>query len=512
MYLLTPEQSRAADRFAIEELKVPGKLLMQNAGVSVAQIARELLAGREAPAVLVLCGSGNNGGDGYVAAAVLAGEGVSVIAAEYEPEKKRSGDAALHRSRAKKILKTFYPLEKGPFFSDALARADLVIDALYGTGFRAPLPADLAGLLDEVNASRAKKLAIDVPSGVDCAAGTADPHALVADVTAAMSYPMRSLLLLPGRAYAGRIEVCDLGVDYRAIERQGRFTEQATDEAMLRAVFSRRPTDSNKGTYGKLLLVCGSEKMPGACLLALSGALRVGPGLVEVCAPKAVCDLAAVRHPEALFFPLPDPENWTERDLVALLSEAEKADAVLVGCGLGVSENVKLFVSALLSTEGAPAVLDADALNALAACGYPAERGGREVVLTPHPLEFSRLSGLSREEIAADRVAAAKRYAAERGVTLLLKGADTVTVSPEGEVLYNPTGNPGLAKGGSGDVLAGMLAGLLAQGKPVFTAAAAAAWLHGAAGDLLARDRSEYGYLPSDLPEAAARALARLLR
>ena len=512
MYLLTPEQSKAADRFAIENLKVPGKLLMQNAGVCAAQIARDLLRGRETPSVLVLCGSGNHGGDGYVAAAVLAGEGADVTVFEYQSSKKRSADAALHRRRAKKLLKTFFRLEKGPLFSDALAHADLVIDALYGTGFRAPLPAPLAALLDEVNASPAKKLAIDVPSGVDCAAGAADPHAFSADVTAAMSYPMRSLLLLPGRAFAGRIEVCDLGVDYRAIEENGRFTEQATDSALLRSVFSPRPADSNKGTYGKLLLVCGSGKMPGACLLALAGALRVGPGLVEVCAPRSVCDLVLLRHPEALVFPLPEPEDWTESDLVALLSESAKADAVLVGCGLGASENVKLLVSALLSTEGAPAVLDADALNALAACGYPAGRSDRPLVLTPHPLEFSRLTGLSREEIAADRVAAAKRYATENGVTLLLKGADTVAVSPRGETLLNPTGNPGLAKGGSGDVLAGMIAGLLAQGKPCFASAAAAAYLHGAAGDLLARARSEYAYLPSDLPDAAGRVLARLIK
>ena len=287
-------------------------------------------------------------------------------------------------------------------------------------------------------------------------------------------------------------------------------TVRTTDAALAASLLPARPSDGNKGTFGRALLFCGSEAYRGAACLAAEGALAGGAGLVELASCESVVSLVLSRAPSVI------GTAYAPSEIGAYLplKLTEKATAVLVGCGSGASERLALSVSELLKTPGCPVVLDADALNSLALL-----RGGlsdtlkgaaRPVILTPHPLEFSRLSGLSPEQINADRVGVASRFAREYGVTLVLKGAGTVIASPDGEATVNSTGGSGLAKGGSGDVLAGLLVSLLAQGTAPYDAAILAVYLHGAAGDALTKEYSPLGVRPDDLPREIARRAALL--
>lgn len=275
-----------------------------------------------------------------------------------------------------------------------------------------------------------------------------------------------------------------------------------TDERWVRRLLPKRPADSHKGTYGRAHLFCGSERYPGAALLSAEAAFRVGCGMTYLTAPAPLRDMVLSRLPEVIFCPdtvgNDAPQNITAR---------------LCGCGCGNTVGTKARVLSLLALSDAPLVLDADALNALAADGKGAEHlrsAAAPLILTPHPAEFSRLFGVSVEQVQADRPRAALNAAANSGAVVLLKGHETLIASPSGELLCNPTGSSALAKAGSGDVLAGVICGLLAEGVPPFEAAAMGAWLHGRAGDLLAHDLSEYGVLPSELPRAVARVLADL--
>ncbi|MBR4770722.1 MAG: NAD(P)H-hydrate dehydratase [Clostridia bacterium] len=287
-------------------------------------------------------------------------------------------------------------------------------------------------------------------------------------------------------------------------------TVRKTDAALAASLLPARKADGNKGTFGRALLFCGSEGYRGAACLAAEGALAGGAGLVELASCEAVVSLVLSRAPSVIGTAYAPSGNGAYLPLHL----AKKATAILVGCGSGASERLALSVFELLKTPGCPVVLDADALNSLALM-----RGGlldalkgaaRPVVLTPHPLEFSRLSGLSLDKINADRVGVAQKFAKEYGVTLVLKGAGTVIASPNGEVTVNTTGGSGLAKGGSGDVLAGLLTSLIAQGTAPRDAAILAVYLHGAAGDALTKEYSAYGVRPDDLPREIARQAARL--
>ena len=290
----------------------------------------------------------------------------------------------------------------------------------------------------------------------------------------------------------------------------GEPSARFSDAALAASLLPARPADGNKGAFGRALLFCGSEKYRGAACLAAEAALSGGAGLVEIASCESVVSLVLTRAPSVIgtaYVP-------STRGAYLPLTLAEKATAILVGCGSGASERLCLSLYELLSTPGCPVALDADALNALSIMREGSldvlKNAARPVVLTPHPLEFSRLSGLSLAEISADRVGVASRFAEEYGVTLVLKGAGTVIAAPNGEVTVNTTGGPGLAKGGSGDALAGLLVSLLAQGIAPYSAAVLAVYLHGAAGDALSDEYSPYGVRPDDLPRVIARRIASL--
>lgn len=506
MYAITPELMREIDAKQAKLQQNGERTLMYNAGLCAVSAIEGRVAGERA---VILCGAGNNGGDGYVIAEELCLQGWDVTVFNYLPKKRRTDAAShfMHKARAAgcKML----PLIMGAKLEKAIAECDVAVDAIFGTGFHGALPEELNEPVRMASECGALKVAIDCPSGVDPLHGTVEGSAFVADMTVCMSYPMRGIYLLPARAYCGKIEVCDIGMDYRSIEAEYTFTDTVCDRDTIRKVFIKRSADSHKGSYGRCVLICGSESMPGAARLALSGALRMGPGLCELVAPGSVIACCAAAYPEAIYTEIPDSHEWSDADIEKIMTRAREASAVLCGCGLGNNAGTQGLVRALCDAEGIRLVLDADAINALAVIGFGGAR--QEMILTPHPKEFSRLTGYGTEEIGASRYSVAKTFAAEKNAVLLLKGADTVTAAPDGRVCLNSTGNPGLAKGGSGDVLAGMCAGILAQGKSAFDAASCAAYLHGAAGDLLREKYSEYGYLTGELAAAAAEVLGGAL-
>jgi len=510
MYALTPEIMRRLDSETAAKYKKGGRLLMQNAGLCAVAAIESAVNGEKT--AVIFCGCGNNGGDGYVIAAELSARGWDVAVFEHQPKKKRTGDAAWFRSHAKRATRNFYPMKTGKALDMELAGASVIVDAVFGTGFHGALPEDAAEVFAVAANSKALCVAIDCPSGIDPESGKAPGGAFCADLTVCMSYPMRGIYLLPARGYTGRIEVCDIGMDYGEIEKTNVFTDRVADREDIRSIFKRRKINSHKGTYGKVLLICGSEGMPGAARLALSGALRMGPGLCELCSPRSVTEICAAQLPEAIYTAVPDPSEWGEEDIEKILSRAEGCSAVLFGCGIGSTPMGRELAIRLIKGEGGALILDADGVNSIKAEDLQGDEIKRQVLLTPHPKEFSRLTGISMEELAESRYSIAKSFASEKNVTLLLKGADTVIAAPDGTVYLNPTGNPGLAKGGSGDVLAGMAAGIAAFGNTAQTCGWAAAYLHGAAGDSLAKKYSEYGYLVSELPAEAAAVLADIIK
>ncbi|MBQ7011499.1 MAG: NAD(P)H-hydrate dehydratase [Clostridia bacterium] len=482
------------------------RTLMYNAGLCAVQAIEGSVRGGSA---VILCGAGNNGGDGYVIAEELCLQGREVYVFNYQPQKRRKNAARYYMHRARSAGCRFRPLADDKHLRQRLKECSVVVDAVFGTGFHGALPEELCSIFELVAESSAYKVAIDCPSGIDPLKGTVENCAFVADMTVCMSYPMRGIYLLPARAYVGKVEVCDIGMDYRAIDAAYDFTDTVCDRDTVRRVFKKRNMFGHKGSFGKVLLICGSEAMPGAAVLALSGALRMGPGLCELCAPDKVIAAASAKFPEALYTRVPDTSQWSDDDVSKLVSRAEGCAAVLCGCGLGNSEGTKKLVQALCSLKDVRVVFDADGINALGECEW---RGDGNILLTPHPKEFSRLTKRGVDEINSDRYELAKEFAADKNAVVLLKGADTVVADPSGRVCLNPTGNAGLAKGGSGDVLAGMCVGILGWSSSLLDAASCAAYLHGAAGDLLKSRYSEYGYLTGELAETAARVLGDTLK
>ena len=490
---------------------LPYLQMMENAGLAAyTQLRARLPLGG---ALLIVCGKGNNGGDGLVMARAAAQDGwrVAVLLAEGDP---KTPDAMTNYARLADL-----PVTK---CRDAAALAaqpfDAVVDALYGTGFHGSLrPAGLAAcaLMNRQRESGAFVLAIDLPSGVSADSAEAAPGTPAADVTLTMTAEKVGC----AAPECGRVEVLDIGIPASIVETVlGQEAPPAPagaawiTEEYVRQRIRPRPADSHKGTFGSVLAVAGSAFYRGAALLAAEGALRTGAGIVTLASVEPVVSAAAARLPECCLCPCrAGAEGGISPENVPLLRR-QKATVLLLGPGLGGTAQsaaraaeTQALVQQLLPGFAGSAVLDADGLNAAArllaeGAAFPHPAG--ELIVTPHPGEMARLTGLSASQINADREGTALRYAQAWNAVVVLKGTRTVVAAPDGRVCVNPTGNPGLSRGGSGDVLAGMTAALLACRLPAYEAAACAVYLHGAAADRAAAVHGEYGMLPHDiLPE-----------
>jgi NAD(P)H-hydrate epimerase len=519
MRLLTAEEMRRLDRATIEGGHVPGPELMERAGAGVAAAMERRYGPPLGLRVLVLAGPGNNGGDGCVAARHLRAHGATVSVGVLGPPAKVRGDARAHLERMQAAGLEPVALESEADLARLIASRDqwdFALDAVLGTGARGEpegLAAAAVQALRELDERGTRVVAVDLPTGVSADTGAIARRAVRADLTVTFGAPKRGHFLYPGRAFAGALEIVDIGLVAGDDDPTGFPFTLATDEEIALLLPQRDPR-AHKGTAGRVLLVGGAPGLTGAVVLAARAATRAGAGYVQCAVPEGLNDVLEVKLTEEMTLPMPQDAGRTlaARALPGLLARAAGVDALVVGSGLSRAAGAAELARGLVGGAACPQVIDADGLDALA--GFTGLLGGDGPprVLTPHLGEMARLTGASTAELEARRLDACREWAMKWGVTLVLKGAPTVTAGPDGRATVNPTGNPGMATAGMGDVLTGVVAALLAQGLAPYDAARAAVYLHGLAGDHCARHIGPVGFGAGDEVEALPFALATLLR
>jgi NAD(P)H-hydrate epimerase len=512
--VFTAAQMRRLDARAVRERGIPGATLMENAGRGAAEAMLRALSERGVRArglrVAVVCGKGGNGGDGFVVARRLRRAGARPEVYLAAPPSEITGDAAVKYRALSGAGLVGTVVSDAARVAPALARADVVVDALLGTGVRGPLSALVAALIGAINASGRPVVALDVPSGLPADGEPPAGPVVHAWLTTTFAGLKIGLVTGPGVDHAGRVVVVDIGapVDELAGEAQTFMPEGADVAALL----PTRRRDSHKGRYGHLLVVAGSVGKTGAAALCARAAMRAGTGLVTVATAASAQPVVAALILEAMSEPLPETDAHTvslaARDTLVTL--AGPRDAVALGPGLGLHDETRRLARALVRELPCPMAVDADALTAVAGDLGSLRAAAGPRYLTPHPGEMARLLGASVADVERDRVGAARAFAVEHGVHVCLKGAGSVVASPDGRVLINPTGNPGMASGGTGDVLTGILGGFLARGLPADRALAAAVYVHGLAGDVAAERVGEEALVASDVVEALGEAFRRL--
>lgn len=509
--LLTADEMRTADHTAIEVVGIPGIQLMETAGARVAEYVLGSGIATPGSRAMVVCGRGNNGGDGLVAARMLKAKGVVATCVLLGAVADLRGDARVAAERLLDAGVAVAEIQDEAAFESLLRGQQVVIDALFGTGLSSA-PAGLhASVIRKVNSSGLPVVSIDTPSGVNATSGWAFDPAICATATVTMGAEKLGLRLYPGRGLTGKVEIADIGFPAGLLE-QGCSCVMPEDCDIRNALPPRRP-DGHKGTFGSVLVVAGSPGFCGAAVLAAQGATRSGAGLVHLAYPKSLAEVIEPGHIESVKHRLPDDGRGVIglSAVDAVLELAESASCLAVGPGIGTDTATVRFLAQVLLRIQAPVVLDADGINCLCQTLPSLTDRAGSTVLTPHPGEMARLIGESAEIINAGRVEVARRFARQYGCTLVLKGAPTVTASGQGPVVLNPTGNSGLAKGGSGDVLTGLLAGLIAQGATPAKAAMTAVFLHGRAADIAAQGLTEYCLCAGDVVELLPKAFGSVL-
>jgi len=495
--VLTARAQREIDAAAVEA-GVPELDLMESAGRSASDwILDRLRPGR----ILVLVGAGGNGGDGLVVSRRLEGAGVDVRTVLLTPPDRLSEASSVMLDRLRVAGGRVDLLEELPErdLDIAIDRSDWVVDALFGSGLSRPLTGGAQGLVDRLNHSGARVISLDVPSGLPADSGELIGTAARANITLAMAFLKPSHLLHPASAACGNVAIVSVAYPEDVLsdlDPWGRVPEPAGIAKRLPA----RPADGHKGTFGRVVIVAGSLEMTGAAILACRGALRAGAGLVFLAAPESLRSTFDVALPEVLFVPLPEAGGHVADIETAELEEVlGRADVLAIGPGMTRAPETSLAIRELVDTFSGPILLDADGIAAFASDLDRLTRLGSRLLLTPHPGELGLLLGRTAEEIDRDRADVVRAFVRERGNVLLLKGRPTVIGAPEGELHLNPTGNTGLATGGSGDVLTGLTAGFVAGGASLEDAAILAAYTHGWAAEVYARERAERSMTPSDL-------------
>jgi ADP-dependent NAD(P)H-hydrate dehydratase / NAD(P)H-hydrate epimerase len=514
MIVPTAAEMRRMDAFAIERCGIPSATLMERAGTGAAEALLARFPHVRKAGVLVLAGKGNNGGDGFVLARALKRRRVRcevVLAAARSDITGPARSKMLAWERAGGRTQRVTGADLGAL-RRGLQRAGGVVDALFGTGIRGEVTGLAAELITLVNVSGLPTVALDIPSGLDADRGIPLGVAIQAEMTVAFAAPKLGTVLFPGARYAGDLAVIDIGIPAEAVQAVGPRVEAVGAEEAGGLVRPRDP-EGHKGDHGHLAIVAGQRGKTGAAVLAARAAARAGAGLVTVGCPASVQPQVAAGLLEEMTWPLPDDGTgslaFSAPDAYRKLLDGKRA--VLAGPGIGVSDERRALVRWLLEEAGLPLVLDADGLNCLSAePEAPAGDPERPAILTPHPGEMARLTGLSTAAVQDDRLAVARQLAGARQAVVVLKGARTVTAEPGGRLWINLSGNPGLGTGGTGDVLAGMIGSLLAQGYPADEAARLGVFLHGFAADRLAARRGVVGMIASDLIEELPLARAGL--
>jgi len=503
--VILPSEMARIDRAAIELEKIPSLELMERAGEALARAARDMLSTSGGRRVALVCGKGNNGGDGLVAARRLSGAFDSVVyVVGADDVGQLSADARANMESLDGTLVSTRWLSD-PAVAVTLERelptCDVIVDALFGTGFKGEASGIFRAAIEAMNDSGRPVLSADIPSGVSGDTGAVEGVAVVAQRTVTFAAPKVGLVQYPGAGYTGDMEVVDIGIPARLLDTVPDSRVYLTTEDEAEALLPHRTPDAHKGDCGRVLAIGGSVGMTGAAAMCAQAALRSGAGLVTLAVPRSLNDILETKLTEVITVPVAEtPERTLAVEAAAgLIEAARRFDAVALGPGISMASETVALVRELVLHVEAPLVLDADGLNAMA--GHTGLFRDRKspLVLTPHPGEIARLLSTDTRSVQADRIATASRAAMDWGAVVILKGAGTVIAEPGGDVFINPTGNAGMASAGIGDVLTGCVVSFLAQGLGPFSAAVAGAYFHGHAGDLAAQMEGMAGLTAGDV-------------
>ncbi|MBQ9858583.1 MAG: NAD(P)H-hydrate dehydratase [Oscillospiraceae bacterium] len=503
MMLLNSETMKALDAYAINELGIPSLTLMDNAAEHIVNAVVQ----HGGETVAVFAGSGNNGGDGICAAAKLTKLGYTVRTFMVGSFDKMTPDT---KAMTEILMEAGGNLEE---FSDSedtakfVRSCDVIIDAMLGIGLNAELRGKYIDAVSMINKAWGFVIAADIPTGVSADTGLVMGDAVKADLTVTFSCPKAGQFVEPGCVYCGKVQVCDIGIPEKAAENFDTETYLVTAEM---AKLPKRRPDTHKGDYGRDFILAGSIGYTGAPLMASEAALRMGAGLVYLGVPDSIYSISAIRCTEAMPMPIPCDEDgivsWNAREVVAEMMR--KCDVCLAGPGMGKTYQTRYLLEMIVRSENCRVVLDADGINGIAENIDVLKEAAKPVILTPHPGEFARIGGKTEN----GRIQGARDFAKEYNCIVVLKGHRTVTALPDGRVYVNATGGPALAKGGSGDVLSGMVTALVGQGIPAEKAVVAAVYLHGLAGDICAEVLGEYSVIATDVIAAIPKAVKSVMR
>jgi NAD(P)H-hydrate epimerase len=514
MRIVTGLEMRKIDEAAEKKFGIPSIILMENAGVGVCNVIEEYFPTLSDLNVLIICGKGNNGGDGFVVSRHLINNGANVLVVLLGAKKELKGDAKtnfqiLERSAIKVIeISRISQLKR----IATNLNPDVVVDAIFGTGFSGQPKGLYAEAIKFINQLSAFIIAVDISSGVNADDGSVQGDAVMADATVTMELVKRGHVLFPGRSFSGDIWIADIGIPINKIIAEGDVF--LINSLMVRNALPKRLAQGHKGTFGTALILAGSRGYSGAAVLTSMGAMRSGAGLVKLGVPEAIIDPVEAKLTEAVKFALPQTkaQTFASSGLKQIIDLAKTADVLTLGPGITTHPETRELEFEILKQAKIPVVIDADGINNLAQAKNILNKIKAPLVLTPHPGELSRLIGKSPYEINVQRIEICRHYAKEFDSVLVLKGAPTVIAGSDGKVYVNPTGNNGLGSGGSGDVLTGIITGLIAQGSSLLNAAIAGVYLHGLAADLAVEDKTEYGLIAGDVLNYLTKALNEIFQ
>ena len=500
MKLATAAQMREADRYSIENLGISGTVLMKNAAQHIVNEAVKHIPPNGS--AVVFCGTGNNGGDGICAAAMLLEKGVKVRVFLVGDPMRLTSDCLEMKKLLERTSGSLELFDESRDGENIISGCDVVIDAIFGIGLNTMLVEQALAAVTLINSSTAFVISADIPTGIHADTGRVHGDAVKADVTVTFSLAKPGHFVEPGCIYTGKLLVADIGIPQNVINSIPSRTFAAT---LADITLPKRKPDTHKGSYGRTLVVAGSVGYTGAPVLSAKAATKIGAGLVYLGVPNSIYDIMAIKLNEEMPFPLPDDAKGklTANAASEILRHANRCDVCLIGPGLGQTDELTELVQSLTRLVETPIVLDADGLNAVAKDTEILNKATCQLILTPHVGEFIRLGG---DLTNGDRLGAAKEFATKHGCILVLKGHRTIVALPNGTAYVNTTGGPAMAKGGTGDVLAGVIASLIGQKLPIVHAVAVAVYIHGLAGDLCAKKFGEYSVTATDiidmLPEA----------
>ncbi len=502
--VVTAKEMQNIDCITIERYGVAGTVLMERAGMAVASKINKNFPDKK---ILVLCGSGNNGGDGFVTARILHNQGRDVRLFLTSRPQALTGDAKINYTIACKFGVKIYPLKA--FFSfrvSAGSRHILIVDALLGTGLNKEVKPPISIVINRINRMRCPVVSIDIPSGISSDTGQIMGRAIKADHTISFGLPKRGHLLYPGAEHTGELSVKNIGFPVHLLTsdkiRVGLIEKEDVFQKM-----PERPRYSHKGTYGHVLLVAGSRGKTGAAFMAAKACLRTGAGLVTIGVPESLVNVFQARVTEEMILPLPDKGNGTlskKADQLILGFTKKRASVLAIGPGISTDEEISALLRLLITKAEVPIVIDADAINAIRGRTSMLRKGKSLIILTPHPGEMAMLLSskqltVTSKQIEQDRINTALSFSKKTKTCLVLKGVPTVIATPDGRAFINSTGNPGMATAGTGDVLAGMISAFLAQGLTHCDASILGVYIHGLLGDRMAEIKGRHSLIASDI-------------